>query len=218
MIIAGHFPVWFASLPTIDATLMRNIAVQSRRFRCVLPALALVSALAGCAGQAVQEETVKTRLPIAQTERGVMIWLPEQVQFDVGKSEFDQLQAQTHLDVLARILREKTSKSVMIEGHTDNAGTAEFNLQLSSRRAETVRTALLKRGVAKERLKVSSFGWSRPIAPNDTEVGRALNRRVELIVLDETVENLSRGEPANSFEAAFEKLQEMFSQPIPRAR
>ncbi len=186
------------------------------RFFVSFLVLAVALGLAGCAGKPVRDEANLARLPIAQTERGVLIWLPEQVQFETGKSQFSETLAQPHLDKLARLLREKTAKSIQIEGHTDNIGSVEFNLQLSGRRAESVRTALLQRGVARERMKTASFGRERPIAPNDTEVGRALNRRVEFIVLDETVENFSRGEPANSFEAAFEKLSEMFGQPIPK--
>lgn len=183
---------------------------------CLL-AIVLVASLAGCADKIVREEVDSTRLPIAQTERGVMIWLPEQVQFETGKSEFDLIQAKPHLNKLARLLQEKTSKTILVEGHTDDVGSAEFNIQLSLRRAEAVKQALLQRGIAKERLKVSGYGRTRPIAPNDTEAGRALNRRVELIVQDETVENIRRDEPANSFEAAFDKLKEMFGQTIPKA-
>ena len=183
---------------------------------CLL-AIALAASLAGCADKNVREEMNSTRLPIAQTERGVMIWLPEQVQFETGKSEFDPRRANPHLNKLARLLQEKTRNTILIEGHTDDIGSNEFNDQLSVRRAEAVKLALLQRGIAKERLKVSGYGRTRPIAPNDTEVGRALNRRVELILQDETVENISRDEPANSFEAAFDKLKEMFGQVIPKS-
>ncbi len=185
--------------------------------RLNLLAVVLLSSLAGCAGNLAREEVDSTRLPIAQTERGVMIWLPEQVQFETGKSDFDLIQAKPHLNKLARLLQEKTDNSILIEGHTDDVGSAEFNMQLSVKRAEALRLALIQRGIAKERLKVSGYGRARPIAPNDTEIGRALNRRVELIVQDETIENIRRDEPANSFEAAFDKLKEMFGQPIPKA-
>jgi len=187
------------------------------RYPANLLAIVLVASVAGCAEQIVREEVDTTRLPIAQTERGVMIWLPEQVQFDTGKSDFDLIQAKPHLNKLARLLQEKTDNSILIEGHTDDVGSAEFNVQLSLRRAEAVRLALIQRGIAKERLKVSGYGRARPIAPNDTEVGRTLNRRVELIVQNETVENISRDEPANSFEAAFDKLKELFGQAIPKS-
>jgi outer membrane protein OmpA-like peptidoglycan-associated protein len=178
--------------------------------------------LVGCASPAVRDEVnavvAEVRLPIAQIDRGVLIFLPNQVLFDTGDSHFSEAMAQPYLDKVARLLLDKTDKTVSIEGHTDNVGSAGYNLELSARRAESVQQALIQRGVPMARLKALSFGMDRPVAPNDTEVGRALNRRVELIVLDETVENLTRGEPANSFEAAFEKLRALFAQPVTSAR
>ncbi len=186
-----------------------------------MPALVTLVLLgSGCASKPAPQEVTKAiaeaRLPIAQIDRGVLIWLPDQVLFETGKAEFKQELAQPYLDKVARLLTEKTDKKVALEGHTDNVGSAEFNLALSARRAESVRQALLSRGVPQERLETASFGLTQPVAPNDTDVGRALNRRVEVIVLDETVANITRGEPENSFEAAFEKLKQMFGQPIPR--
>ncbi|MBN1944753.1 MAG: OmpA family protein [Bradymonadales bacterium] len=74
---------------------------------------------------------------------------------------------------------------VRIEGHTDNRGGAAFNLDLSQRRAESVLTYLAARGIARERLEAQGFGLTRPIADNDTEEGRALNRRVEFVITEQ---------------------------------
>ncbi|MEW5721762.1 MAG: OmpA family protein [Thermodesulfobacteriota bacterium] len=71
---------------------------------------------------------------------------------------------------------------ILIAGHTDNKGTDEYNMKLGLRRAEAVRDKLVEFGVSPERLKVESHGESQPIADNDTEEGRAQNRRVELHV------------------------------------
>jgi OOP family OmpA-OmpF porin len=70
---------------------------------------------------------------------------------------------------------------VRVEGHTDWIGSEEYNQALSVRRAEAVYRYLVNRGVEPERFTVEGFGKSRPIASNDTEAGRAQNRRVELI-------------------------------------
>jgi outer membrane protein OmpA-like peptidoglycan-associated protein len=157
------------------------------------------------------------KLPIAQIDRGVAIWLPSQVMFDFGKASFNEAEAAPYLDKVARLLREKTQKTVALEGHTDNVGSGEFNQALSTRRAESVRDAMLARGVPAERMQVAGFGLARPVAPNDTEVGRAVNRRVEVVVLDEKIENITRDEPANSFESAFDKLKALFDtkEPLP---
>lgn len=70
-----------------------------------------------------------------------------------------------------------------IEGHTDNAGSDAYNLDLSTRRAEAVRRALTDRGMPASRLVVEGFGASRPLASNDTQAGRDQNRRIEFRVV-----------------------------------
>lgn len=86
------------------------------------------------------------------------------------------------LDEIAKVLLANPQiKQMRIEGHTDNAGDPNFNRQLSKRRAEAVRTYLVQQGKVEEgRLSAVGFGPAKPIAPNDTEEGRAKNRRVEL--------------------------------------
>lgn len=189
-----------------------------------LASLALVFALflSGCAStrddaSALNNIKPADKLPIAQIERGVMIWLPSQVMFETGKSSFNEADAAPYLDKVARLLRDKTRKTVSLEGHTDNIGTAEYNQGLSEHRAESVRLAMLIRGIPAERLQAKGFGLSQPIAPNDSEVGRAINRRVEVIVLDELIENITRDEPANSFQSAFDILKTMFGESATKA-
>ena len=99
------------------------------------------------------------------------------------------------------------TRCLALEGHTDGVGSPDYNQGLSLKRADAVAEALRKLGVPAERMKTAGFGLTRPLAPNDAEVGRRLNRRVEIIVLNETVAHLSQGEAANRFEDAFEKLK-----------
>lgn len=86
------------------------------------------------------------------------------------------------LDELARLLTANPDiKRMRIEGHTDNAGSESFNKTISTRRAESVRNYLVQQGkVDPSRLSFEGFGPSRPIAPNNSDAGRAKNRRVEL--------------------------------------
>lgn len=72
-------------------------------------------------------------------------------------------------------------KMILIEGHTSSEGSDEYNMNLSTRRATSVMTYLISKGIAKETLEIAPFGESRPIAPNDTELGKEKNRRVEFI-------------------------------------
>jgi len=71
---------------------------------------------------------------------------------------------------------------VLVEGHTDSVGSAANNEELSIRRASAVRDSLVSRGVAADRITVAGYGSARPIADNDTQEGRANNRRVEIVV------------------------------------
>jgi len=70
---------------------------------------------------------------------------------------------------------------IEIQGHTDNKGSAAYNLKLSDRRAASVRKYLVSHGVLSNRLVSRGYGLTRPIVPNDTEQNRALNRRVQFI-------------------------------------
>jgi OOP family OmpA-OmpF porin len=87
------------------------------------------------------------------------------------------------LDQAVESLGANVEVIVLVEGHTDALGTDEYNQALSVRRAESVFRYLVNRGVAPERLRIEGFGESRPVASNDTEPGRAQNRRVELRVM-----------------------------------
>lgn len=168
--------------------------------RCV--AWLLIVLLAACAHQPAP--TVK--LALSQTERGVMIWLPDHVLFEFGQAELSP-QSTPYLARVAEILNSKTAEQLLLEGHTDNIGSESFNQALSERRAASVAQALVAQGVSTDRLRTAGLGLAQPLAPNDSEVGRRLNRRVELIVLNETVSNLTRGEHPNAFEDAFARLK-----------
>ena len=82
---------------------------------------------------------------------------------------------------VAGILREQ-NQSLTVRGHTDATGDEDRNMELSQRRAETVRRFLEERGVARGRIQVEGLGASRPIAGNDTAEGRMQNRRIELLL------------------------------------
>ncbi|MGE5179372.1 MAG: OmpA family protein [Bacteroidota bacterium] len=88
------------------------------------------------------------------------------------------------LDRTAASLKAWPEVRVEIGGHTDSVADATYNLELSQRRAETVRAFLIHAGIHANRLVAKGYGESRPIAPNDTEAGRAKNRRVELTRID----------------------------------
>ena len=121
------------------------------------------------------------------------------VNFDFNKSDI-RPDSRPVLDEAAEILRANPEVRISIEGHTDAIGSDAYNEKLSVRRAEAVFRYLVNRGVAPERMEVVGYGESRPVADNETEQGRAQNRRVELHIISPVpVEALGGGEtpPAN---------------------
>ncbi len=88
------------------------------------------------------------------------------------------------LNSLITMLKAHPHMKLEIRGHTDNVGSAEYNLKLSLRRAEKVKEYLVKNGITDTRLKARGLGESKPIAPNDTEEGRQKNRRTEFYIID----------------------------------
>ncbi len=108
----------------------------------------------------------------------------EQVPFDFNQ-DVPRPEAAGLLDqVAAALLGRPDLGRVEVQGHTDDVGGAAYNLDLSQRRAEAVRDALVARGVAPERLVARGYGFTRPIAANDSDAGRATNRRVQFDVLE----------------------------------
>ena len=104
------------------------------------------------------------------------------VNFDFDKSTIRRDAAEI-LEEAARILREDPEVRVSVDGHTDARGTDQYNDRLSERRAQAVVDYLARLGVPPSRLQAQGFGESRPVATNDTDEGRAENRRVELNVI-----------------------------------
>lgn len=92
-------------------------------------------------------------------------------------------ESESALNDLKEFMTENPELRIRITGHTDNVGSDQFNLKLSQGRAESVKEALVKRGIAPDRIETLGMGKRQPIASNDTEEGRAQNRRVELVIL-----------------------------------
>jgi peptidoglycan-associated lipoprotein len=105
----------------------------------------------------------------------------EDVHFEFDRSTLRQDALQV-LDGAITAMKENASLQLTIEGHTCNIGTAEYNLALGQRRAESVRDYLVSRGVAANRLNTVSYGEERPRHDNDREETRRLNRRAALVV------------------------------------
>ena len=132
-----------------------------------------------------QAKEIKETLPGAEVERvgeGIKVTLKENmVNFAFDKSDLQPL-AKANLDKLAEILINNPDTNINIYGYTDSKGTDEYNLSLSDRRAASVKAYLISKGIASSRMNTMGMGEASPIASNDTEAGRAQNRRVEFAI------------------------------------
>lgn len=118
-----------------------------------------------------------------QTERGLVLTLSNIV-FDVDKAELNP-GASLALNKIADFLKEYEDRNIVIEGFTDSTGAATYNEELSRQRAESVKQALISRGIDESRIETKGYGEQFPVASNDTTAGRQLNRRVEIVVSNE---------------------------------
>ena len=144
-------------------------------------ALLGISLCCGCAttaGTVTEPRDVSSLVVLA----GDSIVVRESIGFQHGKAEIEQSSTDL-LDAVAKILVNTTAITrLSIEGHTDTTGEPSANQPLSEERAWAVKKYLESKGVAAERLESRGFGSSKPVDTNDTEEGRAKNRRVEFKV------------------------------------
>ncbi len=133
----------------------------------------LSSRLAGALSQVADTQS---------SARGMIVSLPD-ILFDTNEATLKS-EARVVLAKLAGILLILPDLNLRIEGHTDSTGSAEYNQQLSEKRATSVRVFLTEQGIAASRMVAVGYGFDRPVASNDTREGRAKNRRVEIVIAE----------------------------------
>ena len=138
------------------------------------------SLAAGAQQRARSLEQQLRDLKAKQTDRGMVLTLGD-VLFDTGRAELKSGAYRT-IDQLATFLRENPERTVQIEGYTDSTGSDQLNQGLSERRANSVKSALMDRGIAITRIAAQGFGKDNPVASNGTAAGRQQNRRVEVVI------------------------------------
>ena len=160
------------------------------------------------------DKSANTKLvKVTETPRGAMITSDERILFETGKSNIKP-DGRIFLKRVAKILNEKTKADALIEGHTDNIGGMKMNQRLSKRRAVSVKKSLVKYGVVKSRLQTKGLAYSKPVADNNTKAGRQENRRTEIIILGESVENIGGNSLADKLSAGLGRFLENASQII----
>lgn len=117
-----------------------------------------------------------------QTARGIVLTLGN-VLFDLNQSSIKPGGVQT-IDKLAKFMQNYPERNVIVEGYTDSTGSASYNMDLSRRRADAVKTELVSAGTNPQRIVTKGFGAQSPVANNSTSSGRQQNRRVEVVISD----------------------------------
>jgi outer membrane protein OmpA-like peptidoglycan-associated protein len=119
---------------------------------------------------------------VKQESRGMVITLSGEVLFQSGQSTLMPAAMVKLNDVADALVKNNPDSRILVEGHTDSQGKADYNRDLSQKRAQAVRDYLVSRGIAADRVRAEGLGPDRPVADNKSPEGRANNRRVEIVV------------------------------------
>ncbi|HEU4961340.1 MAG TPA: OmpA family protein [Sphingomonas sp.] len=130
----------------------------------------------------LREKTAGTDVRVTRQGDNLVLNMPSNVTFAYDSATV-QPQFQATLDQVAQVLSQYNETYIDVYGHTDSTGSEAYNQQLSERRADSVAAYLESRGVQSARIGTRGFGETQPIAPNDTDAGRAANRRVEIRIV-----------------------------------
>lgn len=130
----------------------------------------------------LRRQTAGTGIEVSRDGDVIKLNLPDGVTFDFGKANLKP-QFYPALDNIASTLAQYNQTIVEVSGHTDSVGSDAANQTLSVQRANSVGNYLIGKGLVRERFEIVGFGETQPVASNDTDSGRALNRRVEIRVL-----------------------------------
>lgn len=148
------------------------------------------AAVGGTAGALIgnhmdkQAEKLQKDLKGATVQRvgeGILITFDKGMQFDVNKSVVPA-SGTSNLMELTKVLKEYDDSDILIEGHTDSSGDEEYNQTLSEKRASSVRSYLISQGINANRISSVGYGEGQPLQDNDSEAGKAANRRVEVAI------------------------------------
>ncbi|MBC7381872.1 MAG: OmpA family protein [Bacteroidia bacterium] len=144
-----------------------------------------------------QAEEMKKNLPNAKVERvgeGIVVELSEKILFGFNRSDLESA-AKQNLDKVISVMQNYPETNIEIQGHTDNKGSDEYNMELSKKRANSVYNYFSQKGISSSRLTVLGYGESLPKYSNDSKSGQAQNRRVEfLIAANEKMKEAARKE------------------------
>lgn len=128
-----------------------------------------------------QQQSLQGVAQVKEDARGLILTLTGGVLFQSGSAEL-MPDAQEKLDTVAQVLQQAPDAKFTVEGHTDSQGSAEFNKDLSERRAQAVKDYFVSKGISEGNIEAVGYGEDRAVASNDSPEGRANNRRVEVVL------------------------------------
>jgi len=149
-----------------------SLKIEQKKHKEVIEEKDTVPEITGTLAQAAEQENLKED----------QIFLLENMYFDTDKDVLKDISIPS-LESLLHFLEEKPKVKNEIAGHTDSQGNDAYNIDLSQRRAESVKKYLITHGVSKRRLEAKGYGETTPISDNNTSEGRTLNRRTEIKIL-----------------------------------
>lgn len=129
----------------------------------------------------LRERLANSGVSVTRDGDNIYLNMPSDITFGVNQSDITPGFYET-LNSVALVLNEFNKTTVSVYGHADSTGSDDYNMQLSQRRALSVSNYLASQSVAPGRLQAVGFGETRPVADNSTDVGRAANRRVEIVI------------------------------------
>lgn len=130
----------------------------------------------------LRAELVSTGVQVVEDSDSIRLIMPGNITFKTDSADINS-SFYPVLNSVARVLNKYSNSTVMVSGHTDSTGSADYNLRLSCERAGSVAAYLQGQGVKQSRFEVMGLGSSNPIGSNSTVDGRALNRRVEIKII-----------------------------------
>lgn len=132
--------------------------------------------------QAAEIERTVAGAEVIKAEEGIIVKFDSGILFDFDKTEV-KAAARENISDLVTSLNDNPDTDILVIGHTDNTGTDKYNQGLSERRARAVRDYAVSQGLASRRVKTEGRSFHEPISDNDTDAGRAENRRVEIVIV-----------------------------------
>jgi OmpA-OmpF porin, OOP family len=156
----------------VPSTKVYSIEVEAKRFVNVSEKLDI---------HTFEMQTLEMNFKLQPIEVGAVVNL-KSVLFELGKTNLLE-ESYDELNVVVDFLNSNSSVVIALEGHTDNRGDTKKNMELSQQRVDKIKSYLISKGINHRRIKGKGYGGSRPIATNDSEEARRLNRRVEFRIL-----------------------------------